>query len=165
MSRRSSPLQREIGQSKPFATSRQEATLALLRTADVVRRRLSDFFEGHGLTTQQYNVLRILRGAGESGLPTLSIGERMLERTPGVTRLVDRLVEKGWVYRERSPNDRRQVFCFLSESGLELLSRLDEPVLRLDETSLGGLSCGDEEQLLRLLDRIRDPSTGKEPGS
>ena len=155
MTRRRSPLQHEISQSKPFASDRQEATLALLRTADVVRRRLSDFFEAHGLTTQQYNVLRILRGAGDCGLPTLSIGGRMLERTPGVTRLVDRLVKQGWVRRERSPQDRRQVFCFITGSGLSLLAELDEPVRSVDDRTLGTLSDPQIRRLIDLLERVR----------
>ena len=155
MPSRRSPLRDEISQSKPFASHRQEAMLALLRTADVVRRRLSEFFDDHGLTIQQYNVLRILRGAGDGGLPTLAIGERMLERTPGVTRLVDRLERKGWVRRRRSPADRRQVFCFISDEGLALLTGLDEPVLRLDDMSLGRLDDGQVELLLELLEAVR----------
>lgn len=155
MTRRHSPLQAEIGQTKPFASNRQEATLALLRTADVVRRRLSEFFDGHGLTIQQYNVLRILRGAGDDGLPTLTIGERMLERTPGVTRLVDRLEKKGWVRRQRSPTDRRQVFCFITDEGLALLAGLDEPVVHLDDTALGRLQDDQVEPLVKLLDVVR----------
>lgn len=155
MTKRGSPLQDEIRQSKPFTSNRQEATLAILRTADVVRRRLAEFFDQHGLTAQQYNVLRILRGAGEDGLPTLTIGERMLERTPGVTRLVDRLAKKGWVRRERSPDDRRQVFCFITSEGLGLLAGLDELVVRLDDSALGRLEDTQVEPLLELLDTIR----------
>ena len=84
---KASALQREIGQKKPFRSSSQEAVLGILRTADVVRRFLARVLEPYDVTPQQYNVLRILRGSGAEGLPTLTIGERMLEDSPGVTRL------------------------------------------------------------------------------
>src|SRR6202165_2131340 len=97
-----------------FRSREQQATLGLLRTADAVKRSLAQVIEPYGITPQQYNVLRILRGAGEEGLPTLSIGERMIEQTPGVTRLLDRLEAKGLVARCRGESDRRQVFCRLT---------------------------------------------------
>src|SRR5215208_2200660 len=109
MSERPSILQQEIRQSRPFRSRQQEAVLALLRTSDVVRRFLARIVEPHGITLQQYNVLRILRGAGEEGIPTLAIGERMIEQAPGITRLLDRLESKGLVRRSRCPEDRRQV--------------------------------------------------------
>src|SRR5436305_15178083 len=94
-----------------FRSREQQATLGLLRTADAVKRSLAQVIEPHGITPQQYNVLRILRGAGADGLPTSTIGERMTEQTPGVTRLVDRLERQGWVVRVPCPQDRRRVFC------------------------------------------------------
>src|SRR5436309_3752966 len=111
-----------------FRSREQEATLGLLRTADAMKRSLAQVIEPHGITAQQYNVLRILRGAGPTGLPTLTIGERMIEQTPGVTRLVDRLEKKGLVERKPCPKDRRRVFCQITAKGLDLLSSLDEPV-------------------------------------
>src|SRR5882672_7045068 len=122
-----SSLQREIQQTKPFRSHGQECILGLLRTADVIRRFLARVLEPFDVTPQQYNVLRILRGAGCDGLPTLSIGERMLEEAPGVTRLIDRLEAKGLVQRERSPQDRRQVFCWLTPAGKDLVERIDAP--------------------------------------
>src|SRR5207248_7233887 len=115
-----------------FRSREQEATLGLLRTADAMKRSLAQVIEPHGITPQQYNVLRILRGAGPDGLPTLTIGERMIEQTPGVTRLVDRLERKGLVARTPCPKDRRRVFCKIITKGLELLQALDEPVNRRD---------------------------------
>src|SRR3982750_1186562 len=111
------------GHGKPpdvFRSREQEATLGLLRTADAVKRSLAHVVEPHGITPQQYNVLRILRGAGPDGLPTLTIGERMIEQTPGVTRLVDRLELKGLVARTPCPTDRRRVFCRITSVGLNL---------------------------------------------
>ena len=110
-----SRIQQEIKQSRPFHSKAQEASIGLMRTADLVRRAVSGIVEPYGITPQQYNVLRILRGAGERGLPTLEIAERMIESTPGITRLIDRLQAKKLVVRERCLTDRRQVQCFLRE--------------------------------------------------
>ena len=89
--RKTKSLRDEIRQSKPFDSAAQEAILALYRTSDMLRRRFSQLVEPHGISLQQYNVLRILRGAGKTGTPTLDIADRMIEMTPGVTRLLDKL--------------------------------------------------------------------------
>ncbi len=151
-----SRLQQEIKQSKPFRSTAQEASLGLLRTVDVLKRRMAALIEPHGITGQQYNVLRILRGAGSDGLPTLEIAERMIEQAPGITRLLDRLETKRLVHRERCPEDRRQVTCRITASGLTLLGRLDEVVNGADETLISDLTPAEQKQLIRLLDRIRD---------
>jgi DNA-binding MarR family transcriptional regulator len=148
-------LQREIRQGKPFRSKGQEVVVALLRTADLVRRVVGRTLEPHDITLQQYNVLRILRGAGEQGLPTLEIGERMIEQAPGVTRLLDRLEAKALVRRERCAQDRRQVLCWLTASGLELVERLDEPVDSADAQAVAMLTPDEQDRLLRMLDAIR----------
>jgi DNA-binding MarR family transcriptional regulator len=155
-----SALQREIRQTKPFSSKSQEGILGLLRTADVVRRFLGKVLEPFDVTPQQYNVLRILRGAGCEGLPTLSIGERMLEEAPGVTRLIDRLEVKGLVHRERSPQDRRQVLCWLTPAGKELVERIDVPMNAADNAALGMLAPEDQTRLIRLLDAVRAGHAG-----
>lgn len=155
-----SALQREIRQTKPFSSKSQEGILGLLRTADVVRRFLGRVLEPFDVTPQQYNVLRILRGAGCEGLPTLSIGERMLEEAPGVTRLIDRLEAKGLVRRERSPQDRRQVLCWLTPTGKDLVERIDVPMDTADAAALGMLTPEDQTQLIRLLDAVRAGHAG-----
>ncbi len=152
-----SRLQREIRQRKPFRSPQQEAGIALLRTADLVRRRVARVVEPQGITVQQYNVLRILRGAGKETLPTLEIARRMIERTPGITRLMDRLEAKHLVHRDRCPTDRRQVLCRISAEGLKLLEKLDEPVARADESALRTLERADLERLLVLLEAVRGP--------
>jgi len=152
---RSSALQTEIRQTRPFRSLSQEATLGLLRTADVLRRTFGQTVEPLGLTLQQYNVLRILRGAGPDGLPTLAITERLIERTPGITRLLDRLERRSWVTRERTTGDRRKVVCRITSSGLETLGQLDEPVDELDDKNLGVLSEDELRTLIALLDRVR----------
>ena len=151
-----SRLQEEIRQTRPFATRSEEAAVALMRTADMIRRAVAGVVEPAGITPQQYNVLRILRGAGDAGLPTLEIAERMIEETPGITRLIDRLETKGLVSRERCATDRRQVFCRISAAGLDLLAHLDAPIRQADTDALQSLGNQDLEQLIVLLDKTRN---------
>ena len=138
-----------------FRSREQQATLGLLRTADALKRSLSQLIEPHGITPQQYNVLRILRGAGPEGLPTLTIGERMIEQTPGVTRLVDRLEKKGLVDRKPCPRDRRRVYCLITPKGLDLLKELDEPVDKWDIRAVSVLPRGELDTLIGSLERVR----------
>ena len=152
-----SRLQEEIRQKRPFRSLGQETTLALLKTADHVHRRLEPLLAPYGLTLQQYNVLRILRGAGEAGLPTLEISERMIERAPGITRLLDRLERKKLVRRERCATDRRQVFCYSTPAGLKLLDKLEEPLAESDALAVGALSASQQKTLLELLEILRQP--------
>jgi DNA-binding MarR family transcriptional regulator len=146
----------EIKQKRPFSSAADEGVVTLLRTADPVRAALSTFVEPHGVTLQQYNVLRILRGAGTDGLPTLEIAARMIETSPGITRLLDRLEAKGLVRRRRCPVDRRQVLCQASEGALTLLSSLDAPMLAAAAHALGSLDARRTKQLVHLLDAVRE---------
>jgi DNA-binding MarR family transcriptional regulator len=148
-------IQREIKQSRPFASPTQEAAVALMRTADLVRRSLAAVIDPFDITLQQYNVLRILRGAGSAGLPTLEIAARMIEETPGITRLIDRLERKALVLRVRCEKDRRQVFCHITQDGLDVLAKLDQPIRDAEDTSLASLSERQLGQLLALLDKAR----------
>ena len=148
-------LQRELKQKRAFASPQQEATVALMRTADLARRLMSAVLESRDITVQQYNVLRILRGAGPDGLPTLEIAERMIEQTPGITRLIDRLEEKVLVSRRRPLEDRRCVYCSISPSGLALLASLDQPVVETGNAAMASLSSKEVAQLVALLDRTR----------
>jgi DNA-binding MarR family transcriptional regulator len=130
--------------------------VGLLLTAEAVRWPVQDLLSTHeDLTLQQYNLLRILRGAGSKGLPTLEVGARMIERTPGITRLLDRLEQKGLVVRTRSPEDRRQVICRITELGSGLLKKLDRPVDALDDATMGGLDEREIGELIQLLDKVR----------
>ncbi len=150
-----SSTQREIGQTRPFQSRKQEALISLLLTADRVRRQAEQIISSSGLTLQQYNVLRILRGAGSDGLCTLEIVNRMIERAPGITRLLDRLEQAGLVARTRGAQDRREVRCRVTKSGLALLKGLDDVVDKFDDSALGDLSANDLKQLLALLERVR----------
>ena len=134
--------------------SAQEAKIAILRTADLLRRRMTAVVGPAGLTAQQYNVLRILRGVEPNPLPTLEIGERMIESTPGITRLLDRLEKKGLVRRERGREDRRVVQCWVTPAGLALLSGLDTAMMEAERCLLGTLSKEEIRQLVDQLERI-----------
>lgn len=151
---RQSRIQAELNQRRRFASVRGEAAAALLRTGDLVRRYYESLVEPYGITFHQYNVLRILRGAGPQGLPTLDIANRMIEKAPGVTRLVDRLVAKALVER-RQGDDRRKVLCVITTAGLALLERLDAPLDAWDDRLLHGFSQVEVEALILALDRIR----------
>ena len=133
----------------------QEAAVALIRTADLVRRSVGLVTETRGVTPQQYNVLRILRGAGEAGLPTLEIAQRMIEQTPGITRLLDRLETKKLVVRKRCPKDRRRVYCLITPAGLDLLAELDQPLRQAEDLALGRLTPDQFVELLALLELAR----------
>ena len=151
----SGALQREIRQTRPFPSVEAEAVVGLMRTADVVKRGLARVVEPRGITLQQYNVLRILRGSHPEPLPTLEIAERMIERAPGITRLLDRLEAKELVKRERCPHDRRQHLCWITADGQALLRKLDGPMLAASDARLKGLSAHDRLTIIRLLDAVR----------
>jgi DNA-binding MarR family transcriptional regulator len=145
----------EVLPEERFRSREQQATLGLLRTADTLKRYYTHVIEPHGVTFQQYNVLRILRGAGPDGLPTLTIGQRMIEQTPGVTRLVDRLESKKLVDRVPCPKDRRRVFCRITTEGLALLGELDAPINQADAGAVSVLRDADLGSLIDMLDRVR----------
>jgi len=151
-----SSIQHELKQTRPFASKGEEAGVALMRTADLLRRSVAQVLGPHDLTEQQYNVLRILRGAGERGLPTLDIAERMIEETPGITRLIDRLEAKKLVTRERCNVDRRRVYCRITRAGIELVNALDQPMREAADAALAGLKKRELAELLGLLDRARE---------
>jgi DNA-binding MarR family transcriptional regulator len=150
-----SRLQKELRQNKPFPSAAHEGAVGLMRTADVVRRQGAAILEPRGITVQQYNVLRILRGAGEEGLPTLEVAARMIEQTPGITRLLDRLEAKGLVKRQRCPKDRRQHLCWITPAGTSLLEELEQPMNEAVETAFTRLEETDRIAFIRLLDAIR----------
>jgi DNA-binding MarR family transcriptional regulator len=151
-----SPLQKELKQRRPFRSVGHEATVGLLRTADLVRRRWTERLLPYGITTPQYNVLRILRGAGADGLCTLELANRLIERAPGITRMLDRLEARHWVKRERSADDRREVRCYLTPRGGRLLERLEEVADEADNAAVRGLTRAEGRELVRLLDKVRD---------
>jgi DNA-binding MarR family transcriptional regulator len=144
----------DIKQKRAFATRSEEASVGLLLTADVVRRYGEKMLAPYGITQQQYNVLRILRGSRPDGLPTLEIAARMIEKAPGITRLLDRLERKQLVIRERCSGDRRQVICRITPKGLDLLVSLDSAIRKAVEP-INRLSRNDLKRLIVLLDSVR----------
>lgn len=120
----------------------------------MVERHLATVVEPHDITLHQYTVLRILREAGEA-LPTMAIAERMIEQTPGITRMLDRLERKGLVRRDRDGNDRRQVLCNITDAGRALVDHLHEPMSTADEAVLSTLTEDQLTSLLHMLDSIR----------
>ena len=149
-----SKLQAEIKKKGPFASPEQEVVLNLARTNDQVSIRLERLIREHGLTGSQYNVLRILRGEGRP-LPMSEIAGRTVQVLPGITGLVDRLEAAGLVLRERSAEDRRVIFVAITCKGQEALARLDGPMPALEKQLLGGLTPGEQAELVRLLEKVR----------
>lgn len=144
----------EIKQTRPFRSRSQEAVIALLRTANVLTRRVEAVCQTEGITHQQYNVLRILRGA-KSPLPTMEIAERLVEQAPGITRHVNNLEGRGMLKREQWAGDRRQVLCQITPAGLRVLERLDGPMDALDDAFAGRLSGEQLDSFLETLDLLR----------
>ncbi len=136
---RPSNLAEEIGKKRGFDSLAQEAFLNLARTYSVLSREWAVFFRKYGLTEQQYNVLRIVQGAGRTGIHCEPIVRGMMTIDPDVTRLVDRLVKQGLVQRQRCERDRRVVLVTLTDEGKALLKKLRRPVLALHEKQLGHL--------------------------
>jgi DNA-binding MarR family transcriptional regulator len=147
--------QRTASQQRSQQTQFQTAYVGLLSTADKVRAAFEAVCAPFEITGQQYNVMRILRGAEPAGLPTLTIAERMIESAPGITRMIDRLAAKGMVVRETRANDRRFVHCRITDRGLKLLKQLDQPVEEANRAAFRGLSNTELVQLLALLEKMR----------
>jgi MarR family 2-MHQ and catechol resistance regulon transcriptional repressor len=148
-------LRDEIKQAKPFTSLEQEALLSIERTAAVLMHRFAESLKAHDITPTQYNVLRILRGAGETGLCRNEIRDRLVAQVPDVTRLLDRLEQAGLVARERDAADRRLVTTRITRDGLKLLKRLDDPVTKSHQRDLGHMKRTDLRTLIDLLAEAR----------
>lgn len=148
-------LRKEIKQSKPFASLEEEAFLSLQRTADGLMREMAEVLKPARLSPVQYNVLRILRGAGDAGLACREIGERMIKRDPDITRLLDRLEARGLVTRGRDRADRRVITTRVTAEGLQVLKRLDGATMEFPRRRMGHLGAERLRSLTRLLDLLR----------
>jgi DNA-binding MarR family transcriptional regulator len=146
----------QIKQTKPWRSAEEEAFLNLLRTADALMQREAAFFGPYEVSHAQYNVLRILRGAGQSGLPCGEIANRMITRDPDITRLLDRLEKRGLAGRSRESADRRVVTARITQSGLDLLTSMDEPLQKMLQGLLGHVGSKDLKLLIELLERARE---------
>lgn len=141
-----------IAQTKQSAN---DALVSILRTAAVVQRHVAQIVERSGITNQQFNVLRILRGAGSAGLPTLAIRDRMIEESAGITRLLDKLEASGFVARGRTTPDRRQVVCHITPAGTRVLAALDAPVQAATDRAMSTLDDAEKQTLIALLGTVR----------
>ncbi len=150
-----SRLQSELKKKRPFDSPGQEAMLNLLRTNDQFQNRFGRLFREFGLTSSQYNVLRILRGEGKP-MPCQEIADRMIQVVPAMTGLLDRLEKQGLITRERCSEDRRVIYVELMEKAKELLSQMDDPVSDLHERLIGHLTSAELKELSRLLEKARD---------
>ena len=153
-------LQQDLRQSKPFTSVQQEAYLSVVRTSSTLMDRVEDLLKPYGISATQYNVLRILRGAGQGGLCRNELRDRMLTRMPDMTRLLDRMEEAGLVKRSREQDDRRMVLTQITPRGRELLGELERPLTQLHREQLSQLSDEQLRTLIELLTLVREGSSG-----
>lgn len=153
-----SKLASSIKQTQPFSSLEQEVSLTFFRLATELEHESSSLFKAHGLSMAQYNVLRILRGAGEAGMACGDIGDRLVTKAPDITRLLDRLERQGLITRSRETNDRRVVTTRITERGREILAELDAPVVLLHKRQFGHLGEEKLHQLLTLLEEVSSRS-------
>jgi len=151
-------LKLDIVQEPPFSSLEEEALLNLLRTADCLERTLHLKTRDWGVTSTQYNVLRILRGAHPNGLTCSAIGSRMITAEPDITRLLARLKALKLIRQQRDRNDRRMVWTRIAEAGLELLRKMDPVILAAPKELLGHLDSAQLAQFIRLLEAARTPA-------
>ena len=148
----------EIKQTKPFVSLKAEAMLNIQRTADVFTRALAEALKPAEISPTQYNVLRILRGAGKNGWTCSEIGERMVTHDPDITRLLDRLEDRGLVQRVRSTEDRRVVNVRITQKGLNTLSDLDTVLSKLEDRLMANFGVERLKTLIQLLEDARGAS-------
>jgi DNA-binding MarR family transcriptional regulator len=143
--------------ARSFDSPAQEAYLNLWRSYDLLRGYEETLFSKHELTAQQYNALRLLRAEYPESVPTLNLSSRLISRSPDITRLLDHLVKKEWIERQRMPDNRRVVRVKITSKGLELLQKIQAEVVAVNEQQLGHLSAEQLRQLTDLLQQARLP--------
>lgn len=139
---------------RALATPEHAVFIAILKTADALGRQAEQLVKSRGLTGTQYNVLRILRGAGPEGLPCSAIGDRMISHDPDMTRLLDRMEKRGLIARARQTDDRRVVKTCITREGLEVLKTLDQPVRDLHRRQFRHVPSSRLEMLTRILEQV-----------
>lgn len=145
----------ELKQNKPFETLEEEAVLSIARTAAIIEHQATQALKSFDLTLSQYNVLRILRGAGAEGLCRNEVGKRLVTEVPDVTRLLDRMEEAGLISRQRGLKDRRYVTTRITRKGLDLVGKLDRPITELHRAQLGHVSKKTLRSLIDALAEVR----------
>src|SRR5438132_870885 len=154
-------LQHELKKKRPFESPQEEALLSVVRTSDQLQIRSARLLREHGLTPSQYNILRILRGEGKP-LPILEIASRTIAVVPGITGLIDRLEQAGFVNRLRCDKDRRIIYVALTDETLATLANLDKPLDELHGKVLGHLSQTELSPLNTLRENARAACTGED---
>jgi len=152
-------LKQEIVQERPFSSTEEEALLNIMRTSDTLQRAFQRKTRRWGVTSTQYNVLRILRGAQPRGLTCASLGSRMITAEPDITRLLARLKSLKLIRQHRDRSDRRIVWTQISETGLELLRSMDPLIEQLPQEMLGHISQTELAEFIRLLELAREKTT------
>jgi DNA-binding MarR family transcriptional regulator len=148
-------LKDELRKKRDWSSPEQEAYINILRTHSLLFVRFDRLFRQHGISSPQYNILRILRGHGGDGIPSLEIASQMIASVPDITRLLDKLEKAGYVTRERSTEDRRVVRVMITAGGRKLLAKLDEPVRDAERASLGHLTRKDLADVSKLMTKAR----------
>ena len=146
-----------LAKRRRFDSLEQEAFLNLWRAYDRLRTLEEELFAAHDLTPQQYNALRLLRGAHPEKIATLELAGRLVSRAPDITRLLDKLQERGWIERDRPADNRRVVRVGITEAGLTLLDELQAPLTECHRRQLGHLSRWQMKELIGLLKIVRAP--------
>jgi DNA-binding MarR family transcriptional regulator len=142
---------------RPFDSLEQEVFLNVWRTYDRLRILEDELFAQFELTPQQYNVMRLLRGKHPDAIPTLTLAMQLVSRAPDITRMLDKLEERGFVYRDRPADNRRLVRVGITEIGMALLDRIAQPLEECHRRQLGHLSAAKLRQLCVLLRSAREP--------
>jgi len=150
-------------QRRRYDSPAQEAYLAMWRVYDRLRAIEEELFAEYGLSAQQYNVLRLLKASDPQAVPTTVLVSQLISRAPDMTRMLDKLAERGWIERERSTIDRRTMLVNITIAGQELLRKLRDPVRQVNENQLGHLSATELQQLTVLLKKAGTPH--EPPGS
>jgi DNA-binding MarR family transcriptional regulator len=145
---------RERLQQRQFHTLADEAVVSLMVAAEHIDQAVAPIWERYGITADQYNVLRILRGVYPGGHPRNEVRRRMIRRAPDVTRMLDRLVRRGLVARVRNADDHRQSVATITRAGLALLDRIDPEVLGVQKVATAPLTERELRQLVRLCDAL-----------
>jgi len=148
-------LKEEIRQTKAIRLLEEEASLNIVRTADVLMAKVMEVLKPYGLSATQYNVLRILRGAGAAGATCKDVASRMLTRDPDITRLMDRLEKRGLLTRDRAKEDRRFVATRLTAAGLDMVNQLDGPIERMHRRQMEHMTAQQLRGLVGLLEEVR----------
>jgi len=149
-------LREELKQTRPFPRRSAEAAVSVMRTAAILEHELNDVLKPSGLTVTQYNVLRILRGAGEKGLCGREVGERLVSPVPDVSRLLERMEDVGLLSRERDAKDRRHVTARLTESGRRLLESVTPALEAVERARFGRLTESALQAMITSLAQVRE---------